>query len=332
MISYLYFTDPHAKGKSPSTRTDDFPETILKKIEKGFEIGHENNVDFFMCGGDFLDSAYVSPKFVRKLGRLIKRCLRGKLLFFVWGNHDIIAWNPKTAEDTAFGLFEEFFDGMIELTPEPKKYTFNGEDIYLSGVHAYANLDRHILDDEGNIIEHRSRDYVIEGDYDAPVVHTVHGYLSPKPILEDIPHTVIEEMKHTKATITQTGHEHTGFSPIQLPYGKVVNPGALGRVFASHTEMNRMPQYTLNKVYGIGDAEIELIQCPIALKGDLVMDRTALDEKKARQEILLQAKTNMNEALKDINIQAVELHVIMQRFKGKIEDDVYSEAKRRLGL
>jgi DNA repair exonuclease SbcCD nuclease subunit len=332
MISYLYFTDPHAKGKSPSTRTDDFPETILRKIAKGFEIGHENNVDFFMCGGDFVDSAYVSPKFVRRLGRVIKENLKGKKLFFVWGNHDIIAWNPKTAEDTAFGLFEEFFDDMIPLTREPTRYTFNGEDILLSGVHSYANLDRHILDAEGNILEHRSRDYVITEDYDAPVIHTVHGYLSPKAILEDIPHTVIAEMSHTKATITQTGHEHTGFAPITLPNGIVVNPGALGRVFASHTEMNRMPQYTLNKVHGIGNAEVIPIQCPIAEKGDVVMDRTALDEKKARQEILLQAKANMNEVLSEINIQAVELHIVMQRFKDKVDDDVYAEAKRRLGV
>ena len=39
MINFLFMTDPHVSGTRPSTRTDDFPETILRKIENFFEVG-----------------------------------------------------------------------------------------------------------------------------------------------------------------------------------------------------------------------------------------------------------------------------------------------------
>lgn len=331
MIKFLYMTDPHAKGKSPSTRVDDFPSTIERKINNFFELGHELNVDFFACGGDWVDSAYTSTKYSKRLGQLIKRGARDKEIFYVWGNHDIIAWNPSTIDETSFGLFESFFDNMVLLSKEPTFRTFSGQRIALTGTSSYAQLDRHILKDE-EIIAHRSRDYIIEEEYGCPLINIIHGYLSPKSILDDIPHTVIEEMKHTKATITLTGHEHTGFPVTQIDNGLVYNPGALGRVFASHTEMNRMPKYALCTIHDDGRPEITPIQCPVAEEGHTVMDRTALDEKKAREELLVQAKGNIQEVLQKINIQGVDLRVIMERFRSDVKQNVYQEAMRRLGF
>lgn len=324
-------TDPHLKGKSPSTRVDDFTSTMELKLKDFFAFGHEQNVDFFACGGDFVDSPYTSSRFAKRVGQLLKSELKGKEMFFSWGNHDMIAWNPNTISDTSFGLFEAFADEMTMLSKQPIHRTYNGQTISLTGINSYAKLDRHLVDEEGNILEHRSRDYVIE-ETDTPRIHIVHGYLSPKPILEDIPHTVIEEMRHTKATITLTGHEHTGFPVTQLDHGLVYNPGALGRVFASHTEMNRMPKYALCTIADDGTPTIEPIQCRVAKDGKEVMDRTALDEKKKREQILLETKGNIREVLSKINIGSIDLDTIILRFKDDVSKDVYEEAKRRLHI
>lgn len=324
-------TDPHAKGKSPSTRTDDFPTTIEKKINNFFELGHELNVDFFMCGGDWVDSAYSSQQYVGHLGEIINAGVKNKEIFHVWGNHDVIAWNPNTIHGTSFGLFERFCDNMVLLNKQPTYREYNGQRIAMTGVSSYAQLDRTVTKDDDTLL-HRSRDYVVEDNQGLPWIHVVHGYLSPKSILEDIPHTVIDEMRHTKASITLTGHEHTGFPVTQIDNGLVYNPGALGRVFASHTEMNRMPKYALCTIHDANHVEIEPIQCPVAEVGHLVMDRTALDEKKVREELLLQAKGNIQEILKEINIQGIDLRTIVHRFKNDVRPDVYEEAKRRLRL
>lgn len=333
MIKFMYSTDWHTKGKSPSTRTDDFPTTIEAKIINWFQTGHELGVDFFLCGGDFFDSPYTSNEYVIHLGKIIERELRGKQIYGIWGNHDIQGWNPKTVTKSPIGVFQTFSPYFTILTREPTIVEANGQKVELTGVSSYARLDRHIFDPETEeIMEHRSRDWVVEEDNGIPRVHVVHGYLSPKPVLDTIPHTVIEEMAHTKAVITLGAHEHTGFAVTQIQNGLVYNPGALGRVFASHTEMNRMPKYALCTIHDDGTPEIQPMQCPIAKAGHEVMDRTMLDEKKKKEAVLEQAKGDIREILKGINIKGIDLNVIMNSYKEKTKPAVFSEAKRRLGL
>lgn len=331
MIKFLYMTDPHLKGKSPSTRTDDFPLTMEQKIRDFFEYGHEQNVDFFMCGGDFVDSPYTSQRFTKRMGKLFQELLRGKELFFVWGNHDMVAWNPNTIDDTSFGLFEAFTEEMTLLRREPIVRTYNGQTIELSGISSYAKLDRHVLNEDEEIVESRARDYIVEKT-EFPRIHVVHGYLSPKPILDEIPHTVIEEMSGTHAAITLTGHEHTGFPVTPIDNGIVYNPGALGRVFASHTEMNRMPKYALCTIDDNGTPHVQPVQCRVARLGEEVMDRSALDEKKMREQILLQTKGSIREVLAQITIENVDLKTIIHRFKDEVREEVYDETKRRLKI
>lgn len=328
----MYMTDPHMKGKSPSTRTDDYPSTIEAKVINWLQMGHELGVDFFLCGGDFFDSPHTSDEYVIRVGKIIEKELKGKHLYGIWGNHDIQGWNPKTVTKSAIGVFQTFSPYFTILDRTPTIIEKGNQKIGLTGVSSYAQLDRHILDEDGNILEHRSRDWVVTEDYDFPIVHTVHGFLSPKPVLDTIPHTVIEEMYHTKAAITLGAHEHSGF-PITIVGGKIIyNPGALGRVFASHSEMNRIPKYVLCTIDDNGKPWVESIQCPVAKLGHEVMDRTLLDEKKAKEAMLEQAKGDIREILKGINIKGIDLNVIMNGYQGTTRPEVFNEAKRRLGL
>lgn len=334
MISFLYSTDWHAKDKSPSTRTDDYPSTIENKIRHFFRVGHELGVDAFLCGADYFDTPYVTPNYVTRIGNLIKDELKDKHLYGVWGNHDIVGWNPATVNRLAHGVFENFFDQFTILGREPLIFENDkGQKVKLSGVSSYAQLDRHIMDEENEtIVEHRARDYVIE-EYDGtPQIHIVHGYLSTKPILDEIPHTVIDEMKHTKAAVTLTGHEHVGFPVKKIDNGYVFNPGALGRVFASHSEMNRMPQFAYIKIHEDGTAEVEAIQCEVAKNGHEVMDRSALDAKKEKEALLEASKGNISELLKSMDIKGIDLNRILTAYRDTTRPDVYEEAKRRLNL
>lgn len=330
--TFLYMTDPHIKGTNPSTRTDDFTDTIFRKVEDFFVVGEEMDVDFYMCGGDIVDSPYSSNRIVERLGGLFSRYLSDeKEMFFVWGNHDVFAWNPKTAIDTPLGLFQRFYSPLVLLTEEPTLREYNGVTVSMTGVSSYARLDKDILGDDGEMIRHRSEDYMLtkkSGDVD---IRVIHGFLSTKELLEDIPHTVVDTMKETEANLTLTGHEHTGFPPVTIGENKVVcNPGALGRVFASHTEINRMPQLLHGTVYEDGRVEVKLLQSRIAREGDEVMDRSALDEKKVKERILEEAKGNIREVLASVEVESVSLDKVIQSFKDRVEERHYNEAVRRL--
>lgn len=328
-MKFIYMTDPHIRGGSPSTRLDDYSETILGKVSNWLEIGNELGVDFFLCGGDIFDSPHTSNRVVKRFIELLDKGLGGKELFFVWGNHDVHGWNPNTAIDTSMGLVASFYENVTVLSKEPTKREYDGVTVSLTGVSSYAMLDKDVEDD-GEIIEHRSRDYILKEKSADVDIHVVHGYLSLVPILEDIPHTVVSDMKETKADFTLTGHEHTGFPPQVLEDGRVIcNPGALGRVFASITEMNRMPQYFLGE-YKDGKVSFKLIPCPVARSGDDIMDRKALDEKKKQEILLKEAKGDIKEILSTINVEKVDLDAVLQTFKGKVEEKYYDEAIKRL--
>jgi DNA repair exonuclease SbcCD nuclease subunit len=334
MVKFLYSTDWHYKGKNPRTRMDDFTSTMEAKIKHFFWLGHELGVDAFLHGGDYFDTKETTSSVVNRLGEIIRDGLKDKMMYGVWGNHDEHGMNPNTVTQTPIGVFQNFYPNFIILNKEPLMFEANGERIKLSGVSSYAKLDTHTINpDTEEIIEHRSRDYVIEESDGTPHIHIVHGWLSARPISDEmrINHTVIDEMRHTKATVTLTGHEHTGFPVTKTNHGLVYNPGALGRVHSSHVEMNRMPKYALITIHKDGKPEIEPIQCPVAKLGTEVMDRKLLDAQQERLAKLKEAKGDIKVLLKELNIKGIDLPAILEQLRETTKPDVFDEVKRRLG-
>ena len=332
MIRFLYSTDWHYTGKNMPSRKDNYPETIEAKIRDFFWTGHKYNVAAFLGGGDFFNSHYTSSEVVSRLGQIIREETKGKMFYGVWGNHDIRDWNPKSVTRSSIGVMQEFNDCFQILDREPTVFEANGMKVNLTGVSAHAQLDKHILDDEGNIIKHRARDWIVEETNHHPHIHIVHGYLSPVPVLETIRHTVIDEMKHTKATITLGAHEHLGFPVTKTEHGFVYNPGSLGRIKASIEEMNRIPNYALITIHDDGSGEIQPIQCSIAEPGRDVMDRSYIDAKKEKEAKIKAAKENIRGVLKEMNIKGVDLNVIMEGYRDKTKPEVYQETLNWLGL
>ena len=207
MIRILHSNDWHVKGTNPTARKDHYPETILNKVRDFFETGHRLGVDAFSEGGDIFDTAHTSSVVVTRLGKIIKENLKGKKLFGVWGNHDESGWNPKTVAHTPIGVMQEFISDFIILNNEPYEFKANGMSVWLTGVSSYAQLDLDVVDQEGNVIAPRARDWIVE-EVKGPHIHIVHGHLTPKPLLETMRYTLIEEMRHTKASVTSVSYTH----------------------------------------------------------------------------------------------------------------------------
>ena len=332
LIRFMYSTDWHYTGKNMASRKDDYPETIKAKIKDFFRTGHQYNVDGFLGGGDYFNSHYTSSEVVSRLGQIIREETKGKKFYGVWGNHDIRDWNPKSVSRSSIGVMQEFNDCFQILDREPTVFEANGMKVNLTGVSAYAQLDRHILDEEGNILKHRARDWIVEDTNNLPHIHIVHGYLSPKPVLDTIRHTVIEEMKRTKATITLGAHEHLGFPVTETDHGFVYNPGSLGRIKASVEEMNRTPNYALITIHDDGRGEITPIQCAIAEPGPDVMDRSYIEAKKEKEAKIKAAKANIKDVLKDMNIKGVDLNVIVESYRNRTRPEVYNETLKWLKI
>jgi exonuclease SbcD len=332
----FYSTDWHWTLQTPEARLDDYADSLEKEIRCFFQMGADLGCDCYGVGGDFVDSAFLRPRSITRLGEIIRQELTRtrKKLYYILGNHDLDAYNPNSITGTAFGVFLHFFDEhMIRLGRTPLMINGkNGHPIQLSGVDSYSLMDKNVYNEHNEIILPRSRDWVVAAENGIPRIHMAHGFLSPKPILDSIPHTVIDEMRHTQATVTLGAHEHGGFPITRIDNGLVCNPGALGRVFASRSEMMREPQFMMVLIHPDGAPELTLIKCPVSAPGDLIMNRDALDEKKARDAFLTQVRDSVEDVMEDINITALDLRLIMGRYKENTRPAVYREAERRLRL
>lgn len=328
---FVSFTDPHATARTPSSRVDDYLGALYEKLKEVIRTAHQVEADAVICQGDFANSPWLSIGFADEMADFLKTELKDMPFYYLPGNHDVEAYNPASFRTTAFGM-------MIKMLPTARViYKGNpiavtnkrGNKILLSGVPSYAMLDRDIETDVG--FESRTRDYVVEELSEIPRIHLVHGMLLPRPLVEDAPFTLIKDILHTNATVTLTGHDHTGFAPVRTEKGGWVwNPGSLMRVFASEEEMLRTPKYGIIDIFGVNDAKIYVQEVKCAKPGNEILDRSRLDAEKERKEILEQMAGSINAVLGTISIESVRIEDLLGEYKGKVPDDVYEETVRRI--
>lgn len=313
----LFLTDTHIRGTSPRSRTDDYQQTIKRKLMEVKELIHRNKVDVVLHGGDVFDRPNLSPAIVRDFVQLFQQF--EVPIYAVAGNHDMYGHNPSTLDRTMLGLLDTL--GIIQLLHEgqPVPIEKEGRLIQLSGQAFHFELDHREASVDYGITNEMGADYCI---------HVVHGMLVDRPLPEGIAYTMIEQLDHSSAAdVLLTGHYHAGF-PIHQRNGKyIVNPGAIARVNNHPTEIKRIPQVALIEV---GDSiSIKLIPLSSAEKGDQVLDRTYLEQAAYRQS---QLASFAQEIQAVGSFRAMDLAAVIEEIAQStdIEPEVKEETLRRI--
>lgn len=264
-MKILYFTDPHIRASSPGSRLDDFPETIMKKIEWVGSYAKDNDIEIIIVGGDWLDRPDVPYSILSNLATMLLNWRRnGITVYTVLGNHDLYGYNPKTFSRTGLSVLC-VYDSLKRLSEVP---IIIG-NISLTGVDAHYSLDK-----DGDVSHYVN----VDGDSDYLKIHVVHGFLD-KEKWDQVPSTAIKDILHTGADIVLTGHEHKGYGVIKKGGKLFCNPGALARVTAGLGDIN---QEVSVAVIDSDLREIELAKLPIdiAKPASEVLDREKLLKEK----------------------------------------------------
>lgn len=335
-MRFLYFGDPHYKPTTPENRLDDYRETLKRKTREIIEIGKKHQVSAFLQPGDFWDTPNPPLDYVAEvmemwsgvdifdsLSRLtsglpynteqILKDLKSFIpLIGVAGNHELYGNNLSTLPKTMIGFVNKL--GLMKFATKENPYYFYTDDglkIAVTGTHYHLDIDSP---------EHID-DYVVEeklGDYH---IHIVHGYLTDKSKGDLLRHTLIDQIKHTKADLTITGHDHIGFPITEVDGKYFVNPGALTRMSNDLKEMNRQVKVLLIDITKENGLQLKEIPLRSALKGDLVLSRAKIIEKKKRETRLEEFKqavrkagvkksTDITEIVRDIaNNKNLPVHV-----------------------
>jgi len=314
MIKLLFLTDTHIRANSPASRLDDFPKTILKKLEWVGKKANELEVDAIIHGGDWLDRPDAVYSILNDFVKTIVDW--GKPIYTVAGNHDIYGLNPETFNRTALGLLVNA-KIITRLSSEPIVLK---DTVSLTGVDSHYNLDK----------DDRVDDYVdVKGNDNHTKIHVVHGFLA-KAKWDMVPSTAIKDILDTKADIVLTGHEHTGYGVVKKGLKTFCNPGALARVTAGVGDVNQEVKVALITIGKEGKL-IELIKLPedIAKPSGEVLNRDKLLEEKEHKIRLETFTSNLN----NFNLsESLSIYTVLDEIakEEKVDEKVIKLVRERL--
>jgi DNA repair exonuclease SbcCD nuclease subunit len=315
----LYFTDTHIRGTSPRGRTDDFFDSMKRKLNEIIQIAIENKVDYVLHGGDVFDRPNLSPAVVREFAQLFRKF--PSPVYAIAGNHDIYGHNPATVDRTMLGLLEAF--GVLTLIKEHDLIELNDGRIklQLTGQPFHYDLDKRDIAEDYAVTNQTKADYCI---------HMVHGMLVEKALPEGVPHTMVSSLleMQSDADILLTGHYHGGF-PIQHKDSKyIINPGSIARLSNQQAEIKRIPQVVLIDLST--EIRIQFQKLTSAARGEDVFDRSIQEESLYRQEKWAQFAQEVSAAGIYQGIQVDEIIEEIAKID-LLEPSVKEEALKRIG-
>lgn len=281
MKKIIIIGDIHYRGLNPKSRLDNYQEAIAAKILEVFEIARQIEASAIIQPGDLFDSPNMAWGTVSELALLLQSTPCPVLT--IPGNHDIYGGNPTSKIRTPYGLFSRL--GLIwDLTEEPyENEIIDGAcmdfDLAITGHSFTADTDTEAGKDQFNPLPHRE-------DWQGTSIHVVHSMLMDHSPGFDMRHTLISQVK-TIANVIVSGHEHTGFGIVRRDDGVLfINPGALCRLTAHVSEIERQIQVAILTVDDDGQCSAELVPLQSAKPGDQVLSREHIEEAQARNQKL----------------------------------------------
>ncbi|OLR64195.1 metallophosphoesterase family protein [Peptoniphilus porci] len=313
-MKILYLTDTHIRGTNPQNRLDDYKETLKEKLREIADIIKEEKIDYVLHGGDLFDRPDVSVSIVSEFAQIFQNY--GIPIYIISGNHDIFGHNPDTLDRTMLGLLCNL--GVMHLVNYKKIILEKDIKVQLTGSPYVYSMDE---------VSNRHNYILNEVDETCRFsIHMTHGFLIDKPFMKEVPHTLIDDIKETKADITLGGHYHFGFKTVKIDNKYFVNPGALIRISNSNAEIKRRPKVniiTLNDKIKIED---RFLKC--AKPGDEVLDRSEMERHQFKGIKLAEFKESIDSTSNYKSLDIFDLLLKISKSEN-ISEEVKKEALKR---
>ena len=194
-------------------------------------------------------------------------------------------------------------DIRVQLTGSPYVYSMDEA----------SNRENYILDEVDNTCKYS--------------IHMTHGFLIDKPFLKEVSHTLIDDIRSTKADITLGGHYHFGFKTVELDNKYFVNPGALIRISNSKAEINRRPKVNIISLADEIKIEDRFLKC--AKPGEEVLDRSEMERHQFKGIKLAEFKESIDATTNYNSLDIFDLLLKISKSEN-ISEEVKKEALKRV--
>lgn len=271
MIRLLYTGDWHLRGTNPRNRIDDYVAAVEEKFDEIFQLVNKWDCQAIVMPGDVWDRPEVSISVLLHFAKKLKESPVS--IYVTPGNHDVYGYNVATYERSSLKLLEL-------LVPQLYVAADPAQPVFLPGVQLTFSPFSSKMDINGYGYDPEYKD-ATNLPVDLYKIHVAHGMLlDHKPPFDR--YTDINDVQ-SSADMILTGHDHTGYGIYNRKDNKIFcNPGALMRLAASHTEIERPIQVALITIDD-GKGSIELLPLQCAKPGDEVLDRSKIEAEAARQ-------------------------------------------------
>ncbi len=341
-MKILCVGDIHERESQPVNRVDDWQETLDRKAAEILKIAKDRNVTAILQTGDFTDSTKMSDEYQTKVLKrwspvniyglvtklatgeiterdLIKEFKKGIPMIGIVGNHDQYGGTMQGFEKTALHYLSTV--GLVSFVTKDKPVYFtdpkSGLKVAITGCHYQRDIDN----------ENGRDDYVVNeklGDYH---IHLVHGMLTTKSVGNIYEHTMIDEISHTKADLTISGHDHLGFETTEKDGKLFANPGAITRLKSSAAEQARVPQVMEIEITKEDGIKLTMIPLASANNGLAVLSTKKRDLKRdieGRIEAIQETLEGKNE-----ESQETILDLIQEVERTTLSEDIHNQTIRK---
>ncbi len=326
-ITFLQTNDIHFRGTNPRGRRDNYNEAIYAKVQEIFGIAQEIEAKAILVAGDVVDTAGLSLPIVTELAYLFSQSPCPILA--IAGQHDEWGHNPDTLARTPFGMLRRL-DYIWDVSVDPFWSLTSHENKWEWGAVITGRHYDYEADDAGDYYEVPG----IEEDSHPDIVgnlvriHLAHGLIVERAPGFDMRCTPLDQVK-TTADVLCVGDYHPGIGIRKVGNTTVINPGALGRLAANASDIERPVQITRIDVYENGSVEASLIPLTSARPGHEVLDRSQIEaqaERNERMDTFLALLANTGEQ-RYLETQEIVNNMAAQE---KLPETVKAEALKRI--
>jgi len=242
MINLIWRTDVHISDRGPSSRTDDWTETVIHKLTQVASVAHKIKADGIIDGGDFFHEKSpkkISHDLIRKIVKVHE-----KYPCDVWcnvGNHDVVRGNIENLPQQPLEVL--FSTGIFKRNYDNHEAIFTKKDLKVRVVGVPYHGTKY---DMSRVLD------IPRGDEDWLVV-SCHLLASPAGGsmfgAEDI--VSYKDLASGSADIYAFGHSHADQGITQITDTKwVINTGSLTRGSLHEDELKRKPKIVIMSFTG----------------------------------------------------------------------------------
>lgn len=275
-MKFFIVGDIHASDKAPSTRKDNYLQSVLDKIDFINAKAEELKPDAILQAGDIFHKKIPFHNSYLLTSQLIEK-FEGKNWIAIPGNHDIFGTINNLNQQPIHvlkrsGVMQLFIDGS-----EHADFTEGNFSVSVSGTAFSEKLDDKSAGNLYNLSFEETSDYKI-GIFHQMILPDGHTFFSDFINFEDL--------KDINCDIIIDGHYHDGFTPsVQFVHGKYfVNPGSISRGSSEQANLDKKPKFLMLELLEGQEPKFTEIFIPVKPASE-VFDIVEVERKKENKAI-----------------------------------------------